>query len=53
VLPDNHPTSIRLDRSLKVELVKFAKAQGCSVTWLIADILRKWAAWKKAQEQKK
>jgi hypothetical protein len=52
-LADDYPTSIRLDKSLKAYLDKCAKAQGCSMTWLIADILRKWIDWRKREEAKK
>jgi predicted HicB family RNase H-like nuclease len=46
------PTSIRLDPQLKKDLVKYAKAQGCSLMWLVADILTRWNAWKKEQDKK-
>jgi hypothetical protein len=46
-------TSIRLDSKLKSELLKRSKAQGCSMKWLIADILAKWLAWIREQEGKK
>lgn len=52
-MPEDHPTSIRLDKSLKAYLDKCAKAQGCSMTWLIADILKKWIDWRKREDAKK
>jgi predicted DNA-binding ribbon-helix-helix protein len=51
-MPSNFPTSIRLERRLKAALTKVAKAQGCSLTWLIHDILAKWNTWRKQQDKK-
>jgi hypothetical protein len=39
--------------ALKDYLRKCAKSQGCSLTWLVSDILHKWMAWKKEQDNKK
>jgi hypothetical protein len=44
---------VRLPRKIKADLVKYAKAQGCSESWLIVDVLAKFFEWKKAQEKKK
>ena len=37
----------------KVFLLKCVKAQGCSLTWLVDDIIQKWIVWKKEQDKKK
>jgi hypothetical protein len=47
------PTSIRMKPESKVFLRKCAKAQGCSLMWLVDDIVEKWIAWKKEQDKKK
>jgi predicted transcriptional regulator len=52
-MPDLFATSVRLPAQLKADLVKIAKAQGCSITWLINDVLGKWVVWKKEQDKKK
>lgn len=48
-MPEEHPISLRFPKQLKADLVKFAKAQGCSLNWLMNDIARKWIEWKKKQ----
>ena len=51
VKPKSLPTSIRLEPALKATLVKQAKTQACSLTWLIADILQQWVKWKKGRKE--
>jgi hypothetical protein len=50
-LPEDYATSVRLPSSLKSDLRKTAKAQGCSVTWLVVHILEQWFAQKKAEQK--
>ena len=51
-MPEQYPTSIRIDKALRAALIKRASAQGASLNWLICDILKKWEAWTKGQEKK-
>jgi hypothetical protein len=44
------PTSIRLTRSLKADLKKFAKLEGCSFTELGIRIWVQWVEWRKKQK---
>ena len=41
-MPEVLPTSIRLEPALRADLVQRAKAQGCSLTWLISWVLKDW-----------
>jgi len=50
---DEHPTSIRIPRSLKAQLQQYAKAQSRSMSWLVVDIIRQWVEWVKAEEGRK
>lgn len=50
--PDEFPTSVRLSRQLKADLVKYAKLDGFSLTGMVASILEKWTAWRKEQDRK-
>ena len=52
-MSDDHATSIRIPKQLKGDLAKITKAQGCSMNWLIVDVLSKWVGWKKEQDKKK
>lgn len=52
-MPTELPTSFRLTRELKDDLIRFAKAQGTSVSWLIKFICEQWVAAKKKEEGKK
>jgi hypothetical protein len=49
--PGEFPTSIRLSRQLKADLLRYAKLDGFSLTALITEILGKWAAWRKEQDR--
>ena len=49
----DRPTSIRLSRELKADLIRYAKAQGCSLMWLVEYALNQYVLWRKAQEKKK
>lgn len=49
-MADDYPTSIRLDASLKDDLVQRARAQGCSLTWLISWVLKEWIDRQKAKK---
>jgi predicted DNA-binding ribbon-helix-helix protein len=40
-MPDDFPTSVRFSKQLKADLKKWAKEQGCSVTWLVANLLER------------
>ena len=51
-VPADNPTSIRLDRDVKAYLKKVCKDQGCSMLWLVADILAKWVRWHREQAKK-
>ena len=39
------PTSIRFLPETKAYLKKVCKAQGCSMLWLVNDIVLRWIAW--------
>jgi predicted transcriptional regulator len=45
------PTSIRLDADLREYLMRHAERQGCSLTWLIRDVLRRWVEDRRKDEQ--
>ena len=45
-MSEPQPTSVRFSTTLKADLKKFAKAQGCSVTWLINKVMGDWVIWK-------
>ena len=47
------PTSVRLSKSLKARLKRRAKAQGCSFTALVSQVLEQWVEWCEGQEKKK
>ena len=49
----DYPTSVRLTRELKAALLRYAKAQGTSVNWLISYICRQWVEIKDAEERNK
>ena len=48
-MDDEYPTSIRLTKQLKSDLVKLTRAQGCSLKWLVAHILEEWVKRKKEE----
>lgn len=51
-MPDIFSTSIRLPSTIKAFLKRKAKSQGCSISWLIVDVLTKWMKWCEEQEKK-
>jgi len=53
MLKHDLPTSIRMKPGSKEFLRKCAQAQGCSLMWLVDDIIEKWIAWRKQQDKKK
>ena len=46
-----YPSSIRLPPDIKKVLARAAKVQGCSISFKITEILRKWAKEWDAQQQ--
>jgi len=46
-MPKDLPTSIRLSRQLKEELLKAARLQGYSLSRLIARVLQQYIDWAK------
>jgi len=48
-LSDDYPTSVRFSKQLKADLKRFAKEQGCSVTWLLNHIAEEWVEHKKQE----
>lgn len=50
-MPKDYPTSIRLSAETKLGLMRAARAQGTTITWLVEHVCKTWLAFKEREKR--